>query len=194
MSKILRNDNPINSVEIFDAGVSVSANSSYAIPPQDYPTFAASSDVIRALSNNELTLNDGGNDITNLSNAIDIIKGWFPGNSTAATNFFFDYFDVPVGAGPHTLFSYNVAFPDTIELGRLTVSCRFESNFQVLKNSVVIADVRTGPANPTANFIWFPTRPFDIGDLIEIIFEKRAGAPDVSVGLNLQGITKTLTE
>lgn len=193
MSKILRNDDAINSVELPDTGVSVSASSSYTIPPQDYSIFAASSDVIRALSNNSLTLNDGGNDITNLSSAIDIIKGWCPGATSANDDFFFDYFDVPVGAGPHTLFTYNVTFPDVIELGRLTVSCRFESMFQVYKNGVVIADLRTGPANPTANFVWYPTRAFALGDLIEIIFEKRAGAPDVSVGLNLQGITKTLT-
>ena len=115
MSKILRNDDPINSVELLDTGVSIGANSSYTIPPQDYPTFAASSDVIRALSDNLLTLNDGGTDITNLSNAIDIIKGWFPGNSTAADDFFFDYFDVPVGVGPHTLFSYPVTFPNVLE-------------------------------------------------------------------------------
>ena len=65
--------------------------------------------------------------------------------------------------------------------------------FQVLKNGVVIADLRTSPAEPTANFVWYPTREFEIGDLVEIIFEKRSGAPDVSVGLNLQGITTTLT-
>lgn len=193
MSKILRNDDPINSVELLDTGVSIGASSSYTIPPQDYPTFAASSDVIRALSNNLLTLNDGGNDVTNLSNAIDIIKGWFPGAASEADDFFFDYFDVPVGPGPHTLFSQTVTFPDVLELGRLTVSCRFESMFQVLKNGAVIADLRTGPAKPTDSFVWYPTREFEIGDLIEIIFEKRTGAPDVSVGLNLQGITKTLT-
>jgi len=193
MSKILRNDDLINSVDLLDTGVSIGASSSYTIPPQDYPTFAASSDVIRALSNGLLTLNDGGNDITNLSNAIDIIKGWFPGQAAAVDDFFFDYFDVPVGVGPHTLFSYTVTFPDVLEIGRLTVSCRFESMFQVLKNGIVIADLRTGPAKPTDSFIWYPYRELEIGDLIEIIFEKRSGAPDVSVGLNLQGITKTLT-
>lgn len=193
MSKILRNDNPTNAVELLDTGVTVGASSSYTIPPQDYPTFAASSDVIRALSDGSLVLNDGGNDITNLSNAVDIIKGWFPGAATESEDFFFDYFDIPVGSGPHTLFSYTVAFPDVLEIGRLTVSCRQESMWQVLKNGVVIADLRTGPAQPTANFVWYPTRPFEINDLVEIILTKRTGVPDVSVGLNLQGITRTLT-
>lgn len=78
MSKILRNDNPSSAVDLFDVGVSIPGGASYTIPPQDYPQFAASSDVIEALSDDLLILNDGGNDITNLSDAVDIIKGWFP--------------------------------------------------------------------------------------------------------------------
>lgn len=193
MSKILRNDDPINSVDLIDCGVVVNANSSYTIPPQDYPTFAASSDVIRALSDIRLILNDGGNDITILSDAVDIIKGWFPGASALGEDFFFDYFDVPVGVGPHTLFSYTVTFPDVLELSKITVSCRMESIWTVLKDGVVIADLRTGAAKPMDSFEWGNGRSFDIGTLIEIILTKRAGAPDVDVGLYVQGSTTTLT-
>ncbi len=78
MSKILRNPDLLNAVVLADVGVTVAADSQYTIPPQDYLAFAASSDVIRALSDESLILNDGGNFITNLSNAIDIIKGWAP--------------------------------------------------------------------------------------------------------------------
>lgn len=187
MSKILRNDDPINSVDLPDVGVSVSALTSYTIPPQDYPTFAASSDTIRALSISALILNDGGNDITSLSAAVDILKGWFPSATTLAEDFFFDYFDVPVGVGPHTLWSYPVTFPDLIELISISVSCRTESVWTVLKNGVVIADLRTGAAQPRDSFKWDTGRDFELGDLIEVILLKRTGAPDTDVGLSVQG-------
>lgn len=193
MSKILRNDDTINSVELLDTGVTVAANSSYTIPPQDYATFAGSSDVIRALSDGTLILNDGGNDVTNLSNAIDIIKGWFPSASAAGDNFFFDYYDIPVGPGPHTIFSYPVTFPDVLELARVNATCRFEAVWEIQLNGQLIGDIRTGPSSPSNSFIWYPNREFEIGDLIEIILTKRAGAPDVSCGLYVQGITRPLT-
>lgn len=193
MSKILRNPHPTNSVELFDVGVFISGNSNYTIPPQDYSQFAASSDVIRALSDESLILNDGGNDITTLSDAVDIIKGWFPNAASADEEFFFDYSDVPVGVGPHTLFSYTVDSFETLFLTRLDVTCRMESMVQVLKNGVVIADLQTGAARPSANFTWYRSREAVAGDLIEVVLTKRAGSPDVSVGAHLMTLRRPIT-
>lgn len=190
MSKILKNPDLVNPVILVDTGVTVPANTNYTIPPQDYLVFAASSDVISALSDGLLILNDGGNDITNLSDAVDIIKGWCPGSQDSGQNFFFDYFNVPVGVGPHTLFTYTITYPTMLELSRLKVSCRMESIFQVLHNGTTIAALFTGAAQPTDSFVWYPSRDFAFGDLVEIILTKRTGAPDVSVGLNLQGLTR----
>lgn len=75
MSKILKNNTALD-VEIADTGVTVLASAQYTIPPQDYATFAASSDVIAKIASLSLTFNDGSSDITNISNAIDAIKGW----------------------------------------------------------------------------------------------------------------------
>lgn len=191
MSKILKNNDPINPVILIDTGVTVAPSSQYTIPPQDYPTFAASSDVITALSNGDLVLNDGGTDITNLSDAVDIIKGWCPNTSQVGDNFFFDYFDVPVGVGPHTLWSYTVTSPTILELSRIKVTCRIESQAQLKKNGTVIGDLRTGAAQPSDSFLFFPNRVFEIGDVVEIILTKRANAPDVSVGIHVQGIERT---
>lgn len=69
---------------ITDTGVTVPVSSSYTIPPQDYLTFAASSDSIRFLSDGSLILNDGTDDVTDLSQAIDILKGWCPQTPTEA--------------------------------------------------------------------------------------------------------------
>lgn len=193
MSKILRNPDTTNSVDLFDVGVSVPANSNYTIPPQDYPQFAASSDVIRALSDARLILNDGGNDIVRLSDAIDIIKGWFPNAASNDEEFFFDYADVPIGVGPHTIFSYTVASLESILLTRLNVSCRQEAMFQVLKNGVAIADLRTGASRPTDNFAWYPSRTLVTGDLLEVVLTKRSGSPDVSVGAQLQALRRETT-
>lgn len=77
MSKILINQTP-DDIHIDDTGVTVAANDQYTIPSQDYATFAASSDVIRYLADLSLVLNDGSSNILKLSNAVDIIKGWFP--------------------------------------------------------------------------------------------------------------------
>lgn len=193
MSKILRNDHPVNPVVLTDVGVVVAPSSSYVIPPQDYPAFAASSDVIIALCNNVLILNDGGNDITVLSDAVDIIKGWFPSAAPVGDDFFFDYYDVPVGAGPHILFTQPMIFPTVLEISRITVTCRIESVWEVYRNGLVIADLRTGAAQPSANFLWHPSREFEIGDVVEIILTKRPSSPDVNVGLYVQGLLKTVT-
>lgn len=93
MSKILKN-NTVFDVEIADTGVTVPASGEYTIPPQDYSTFAASSNVISFLADSTLILNDGGDDITVLSRAVDIIKG-FPPQLTSP--FFFDTSNIPVG-------------------------------------------------------------------------------------------------
>lgn len=74
MSKVLVNSTG-GDVAITDCGVTVAASSSYTIPPQDYSTFAASSDVITLLTAGTLTLTDGTTTIQPLSVAIDVIKG-----------------------------------------------------------------------------------------------------------------------
>ncbi len=195
MSKILKNPSAVP-VAIDDTGVTVPAFDQYTIDPNDYDTFAASSDVIVLIANATLTLNDGGNDITDVSDAVDIIKGWAPsGGSTtivSAPTFFFDYADIPIGPGPVTLISFtntNTAF--NMNLSRLEVACRVESMIEIQLNGLVIGSIRTGAARPTEYFQWFPSRPAAPGDLIEVILTKRVGAPDVSVSANLMGTTDT---
>ena len=142
MSKILINNQGID-IELLDVGVTVPAISTYVIPPQNYPVFAASSDVIRFLSlGNEgggLVLNDGGNDILVLSDAIDIIKGW-PVQPVVEedTPFFFDYAGVVSGSDPQTLIAYFVPPNATAELTRFYYTCRMESFVQILKNGSLI--------------------------------------------------------
>lgn len=190
MSKILVNTSGFD-LEITDTGVTVAAATNYTIPPQDYPTFAASSDVIRLLSDPlQLILNDGGNDILELSKAIDIIKGW-PVQPVVEEDvpFFFDYADIPIGDGPHTLFSQVIAIGETLDLTRASVSCRMESITQIFKNGLVVGELRTGAALPMANFDWRPNNVCVEGDTIEVVFTKRAGSPDVDVGIHLMGIT-----
>lgn len=75
MSKILKNSGDI-AVELVDVGVTIPASGQFTIPPQDYQKFAASSDAIRALSTDLLVLNDGGNDVTDLSEAVNLLKNW----------------------------------------------------------------------------------------------------------------------
>lgn len=83
MSKVLVNPSAFD-VAIADTGVTVPTGGSFTIPPQDYPTFAASSDTIRYLSDGTLVLNDGTDDVTILSQAVDILKGWCPQAPTTA--------------------------------------------------------------------------------------------------------------
>lgn len=187
MSKILVNNNAFD-VAITDTGVTVAASSSYTIPPQDYPTFAASSDVIILVANSTLIVNDGGDDILVISNAVDIIKGWFPGTPVVASNtFFFDYFDTPGGVGPHTIMSYIVPAGKFLTLSRTEVTCRIESIVEIRKNSTAFSSLSTSAANPTTNYHWIPNRTFTAGDLIEIILTKRNGSPDNTFGVNLMG-------
>jgi len=189
MSKILQNQQPFD-VPIPDTGVTVAASSSYVIPPQDYATFAASSDVITLIADLTFILNDGGNDITNISNAIDIIKGWPVQASGAEEPFFFDYSGEIIGASPFTLISHLVTTA-TLSLSRLEISCRTESAIQVLLNGVPIADLRTGAAKPSTSFNWFPKRECILGDIIDVVLNKRVSSPDIDVGAHLMGVTTT---
>lgn len=184
MSKILKN-NTASPINITDTGVTVPASSQYTIPPQDYSSFAASSDVITELSNVNLTLNDGSSDITNLSDAVDIIKGWFPGTGSSQ-GFFFDYDNLASGDLPITLISTT---GQAMKLSHLEVSCRIEATFQVYLNGDVIAILKTGAGKPSSSFTWFPQRPCLDSDLVEVTLTKRSGTPDVSAGAHLMGVS-----
>lgn len=190
MSKILKNQTA-SDVQVTDTGVTVLASSNYTIPPQDYLTFAASSDVIRLLADVTLVLNDGGTDITSLSQAVDIIKGWAPAAPTTSSNtFFFDYTGIVSGATPVTLISYTVPVGLVLSISRLELACRVESTVEIQKNGDVIGVIRTGAASPKDSFHWSPNRSLSEGDLLEIILTKRAGSADISVGAHLMGSTQ----
>lgn len=192
MSKILVNQTA-SPVLIADTGVTVLASGSYVIPPQDYSLFAASSDVIVLISDVTLILNDGGNDITIVSDAVDIIKGWCPTPPAAVqTPFFFDYSDVVSGNSPVTLISTTVAASTNLFLSRLEITCRIESFIEVKKNGDVVGTLRTGAAQPSARFHWSPNRDCTDGDIIEVVLTKRAGTSDISVGAHLMGVTTTI--
>ena len=191
MSKILVNNNGFD-VVIPDVGVTVAASSNYTIPPQDYATFAASSDVITRLAALELILNDGGNDIISLSQAVDIIKGWpIQVSETEDEPFFFDFADVLSGPGPHSLFSQTMDPGITLDLSQLIVACRVESLVEIYLNGLVVGSLRTGAALPTNSFNWRPNRKCVEGDSIEVVLTKRAGPPDITVGVHLMGVQNT---
>jgi len=190
MSKILVNNNSFD-VEIADTGVTVAATSAYTIPPQDYATFAASSDVIKLLSTDPATLilNDGGVDVLVVSTAVDIIKGWpVQAPATMSEPFFFDYTFTISDDLPNTIF-FSVVADQNLYLSRLNISCRIESFIEVKKNGEVIASLRTGAANPSASFHWSPNRKCLVGDSIEITLQKRINSPDVEVGAHLMGLS-----
>ncbi len=194
MSKILKNPSAIP-VAIDDCGSTVPASNQLTIDPNDYATYAASSDVIKLIANATLILNDGGTDIIDVSDAIDIIKGWAPSNGTttivSAPTFFFDFADIPSGIGPFTLISFTNTGATNMNLSRVQINCRVESMSEIKLNGITIGGIRTGPARPSEYFQWFPTRPAVPGDLIEVILTKRVGAPDVSVSAHVMGTTDT---
>lgn len=191
MSKILVNNNGFD-VSIPDVGVTVAASSAYTIPPQDYATFAASSDVITRLAALELVLNDGGIDIVSLSQAIDVIKGWpIQVSETEDEPFFFDLETEVIGSDPVTLFSQTIDPGLVITLSRMVVACRVEALIQCLVNGVTVGSLRTGAALPMASFDWRPNRSLVEGDSIEVVLTKRANAPDNTVGVHLMGVQNT---
>lgn len=187
MSKILRNDSGSDYV-LTDVGVTVAAASSYTIPPQDYPAFAASSDTIKALADSFLILNDGGNDITELSKAVDILKGWpvQTGTTTTDSPFFFDYAGIPP-SGPEVIYSQSIDPGVTLLLNRIYIACRMESMLQVYVDGAAIAFLRTGAAFPMASFDWKDGRSCESGSTLTIVLTKRDGAPDIDVGVHLMG-------
>jgi hypothetical protein len=193
MSKILINNQGVD-IELLDVGVTIPSTSSYVIPPQNYPLFAASSDTIRSLSDVfGLILNDGGNDILVLSDAIDIIKGWpIQPVTQEETPFFFDYQGVVSGSDPFTVIAYFVPADATAELTRFYYTCRMESFVQILRNGNLIGSLRTGAAMPMASFDWRPNHQCAANDIIEIILTKRVGSPDIDVGAHLMGVQTTI--
>lgn len=193
MSKILIN-NAGTPVEIADVGVTVDSSTPYTIPPQDYATFAASSDVISLLASGLLVLNDGGTDITVLSQAVDIIKGWpIQSAPEESTPFFFDFADQVVGEGPHIIYTDSIVSGVVLELTRIVLASRVEAMLELFKNGSVVASLRTGAAHPKDSFDWWPVNECVEGDSIELVLTKRAGAPDNTVGVHLMGVQKSTT-
>lgn len=76
MSKILNNTTG-SPVAVTDMGVTVPASGSYTIPPQDYPLWTSSSDVITYIGSGALVVNNGTDNLTK-SDGLDLIKGIFP--------------------------------------------------------------------------------------------------------------------
>jgi len=108
--------------------------------------------------------------------------------SESGTGKFFDYSAVQIGIGPTILISHIVTAPIKLKLTTLGVSCRMESICQVTLNSVEIATLRTGAAQPSTQFTWAPGRDCLPGDLIEVTLTRRTGSPDVLVGAHLMGL------
>lgn len=61
--KIIHNNTNTN-ILIDDTGVTILANANYNIPSQDYPLWAASSDIITQVGNGNLIVNDGTNTLS----------------------------------------------------------------------------------------------------------------------------------
>lgn len=147
MSKILRNLGA-TSIAIVDTGVTVAANSNYTIPPQDYATFAASSDTINYLALQNLTLNDGSTDVTNLSQAVDILKGWCPKAPAAVTvpnvtiNIFNSITSVVTNL-ESTIVTYTVSNTQSLDLDRVEFSGQNIALYLVYIDGTLVASRRT---------------------------------------------------
>ena len=75
MSKIIKNTTGVD-VEVGDTGVTVSANSSYTIPPQDYDIWAGSEDIVLPIANGTIVVNDGLEDLSN-AYGVSYVQGRF---------------------------------------------------------------------------------------------------------------------
>jgi hypothetical protein len=76
MAKIVKNTTGSN-IAIADTGITVSANSQYTIPAQDYLLWAASDNIITKIGDGSIVINDGSSDLS-ISDGVDLIKGLFP--------------------------------------------------------------------------------------------------------------------
>lgn len=76
MSKIVRNTSG-SDILVTDTGITVAASSSYTIPPQDYPLWAASSNAITYVGAGTLVVNDGTSDLS-IANGTALLQGSFP--------------------------------------------------------------------------------------------------------------------
>jgi hypothetical protein len=76
MSMVIKNPDVSNDFLINDVGDNIVKNSSFTVPASRYHQYAASSDLVTALSDGDLVCNDGTTDITNLSDAVDLVKGF----------------------------------------------------------------------------------------------------------------------
>jgi hypothetical protein len=88
---------------ITDVGVTILADTSYTISPTQYMLWAASSDVIVAIANGSLIVNDGSSD-WNVSDGVDIIKGFRCCNNTGGGG---GTFTIKTGTLTNTSFAGN---------------------------------------------------------------------------------------
>lgn len=190
MSKILKNQGGADIV-LDDVGVTVSAGTDYTIPPQDYPAFSASGDTIKALANESLKFNDGSFDfpITELSRAVDILKGWpVQEVPTDETEFFFDFTGVISGDDPQTILEQTVDPLVNIELQRIYLACRREAVLQVYLDGTEIAKLVTGPGKPTDSFDFKPNKICAGSSTLLAQLQKRVGIPDTDASVHFMGL------
>jgi hypothetical protein len=141
--KLLKNTT-ISDIAIMDCGVTIPADSSYLIPPQDYLLFAASSNIVTQVGIGDVVVNDGSYDLS-ISDGIDFIKGLFPSKveivpSTLQTSYL--YYEVSsVASGVQTTIATFTAVAKCL-LEKALYSTDNVSRFDVYLNSTTIATAR----------------------------------------------------
>lgn len=100
---------------------------------------------------------------------------------------FVDAEDTTTPGIEQTLISYAVPALKTANLLSIQTICRQEAIVKIYADSALIGSVRTGPANPNANFSYRVARSFPAATMIEIKATARIGSAAAPVECYLQG-------
>jgi len=155
VSKILKNTTGA-SITIDDTGVTLLiAPATFTIPPEDFLTWAASSDIVGPVGVGDVVVNDGSDDL-DPSEGMELLDGNFTRvfvEFEGTQNHLFATTLTTPGVS-QTLISTTVAASKELRLHGVQVTCRRPGVFTIIEGATTLATGRTGASsmNPSVNF------------------------------------------
>lgn len=116
------------------------------------------------------------------------------GSTLTGTPYFDDGATDTVANGvEQTLLTRTVSVGLKRQLTRLVLTCRLHGHFklEVVGMAQPIATGKTGPAEPTVSFDWYPTRDLVAGSQYTLKFKPVAGSPARPISFHLMGADAT---
>lgn len=182
MSKILKNQT-VSPIVINDTGVTLPASpATYIIPPEDYLTWAASSDIIVHIGSGDVIVSDGSSDLSP-SDGMELIDGiWnkmFVEFEGVQNHLFANAVTTP--GTPQSLISYLVPAGKELRVHGVRVSCTRRGVFSIMEDASQIDEGRTGASSLNSSIVYRKQRHVSAGVTFYVDYSAPSDEPATNI-------------